>query len=161
LLARSSTPAASTSSGPSSSSRTPPQALANQYLPPGPFAPFSPIPPKHNLHVATLHLRSHTTSLPSLTFFTQFALRAARALGLSTTGAVALPTKTSLYTVPRSPFAHKKSQQNFWKKEHKRAIKVFDGNPEVVSAWFAYLRKEAMGGVGQKAQVFEYKQLGW
>lgn len=25
----------------------------------------------------------------------------------------------------------------------------------------AYLRKEAMGGVGMKAQVFEYKEVGW
>ena len=120
-----------------------------------------PIKPRHGVHVATLHLRSHTTDLDRLTFFTSFALRAAKALGLPTSGAVALPTKTSLFTVPRSPFAHKKSQQNFWRKEHKRAIKVYDGTQDVVKAWFAYLRREAMGGVGQKAQAFEYKEVGW
>ncbi|GAA6051291.1 hypothetical protein JCM3770_006797 [Rhodotorula araucariae] len=115
----------------------------------------------HGVHVATLHLRSYTDAVPDLQFFTQFALRAARALGLPTSGAVALPTRTSLYTVPRSPFAHKKSQQNFWRKEHKRAIKVWDGNPAVVDAWLAYLRREALGGVGMKAQVFTYRDIGW
>lgn len=120
-----------------------------------------PLPQTHGVHVATLHLRSYTDSVPDLQFFTQFALRAARALGLPTSGAVALPTRTSLYTVPRSPFAHKKSQQNFWRKEHKRAIKVWDGDDAVVQAWLAYLRKEALGGVGMKAQVFTYREVGW
>lgn len=120
-----------------------------------------PLPQSHGVHVATLHLRSYTDSVPDLQFFTQFALRAARALGLPTSGAVALPTRTSLYTVPRSPFAHKKSQQNFWRKEHKRCIKVWDGNDDVVQAWLAYLRKEALGGVGMKAQVFTYREVGW
>lgn len=110
--------------------------------------------------MATLHLRAHTSSLADLTFFTSFALRAARALALPTSGAIALPTRTSLFTVPRSPFAHKKSQENFWRKEHKRAIKVYDGNEEIVQAWLAYLRKEAMGGVGMKAQVMVYRELG-
>ncbi|KAM0793101.1 hypothetical protein ACM66B_000582 [Microbotryomycetes sp. NB124-2] len=162
-VASTSAPAHSPSS-PSSSKAVParrqPTRDSNN-LPTSPFEHHVPIKPTHNIHVATLHLRSHTTELDKLTFFTSFALRAARALGLPTSGAVALPTKTSLFTVPRSPFAHKKSQQNFWRKEHKRAIKVYDGNEQVVKAWLAFLRKEAMGGVGQKALVFEYKQVGW
>lgn len=130
-------------------------------LPSPPLGNHVPITPKHGIHVATLHLRSHTTELEHLAFFTSFALRAARALGLPTSGVIALPTKTSLFTVPRSPFAHKKSQENFWRKEHKRAIKVYDGNEEIVQAWLAYLRKEAMGGVGMKAQVITYRPVGW
>lgn len=125
------------------------------------FAHHVPITPTHNNHVATLHFRSHTTSLAQLNFFTAFALRAARALNLPTSGAISLPTRTSLYTVPRSPFAHKKSQENFWRKEHRRAIKVYDGDEEVVTAWLAYLRKEAIGGVGMKAQVFTYREVAW
>ncbi|KAK4058192.1 mitochondrial 37S ribosomal protein rsm10 [Microbotryomycetes sp. JL221] len=138
-----------------------PSLLHETNLPTSPFQHHVPIKPIHNVHVATLHLRSHTTELDKLQFFTSFALRAAKALGLSTTGIASLPTKTSLYTVPKSPFAHKKSQQNFWKKQHKRCIKVFDGNQEIVKVWLGFLRKEAMGGVGQKAQLFEYKQVGW
>ncbi|GAA5926877.1 hypothetical protein JCM3775_007066 [Rhodotorula graminis] len=182
-------PAASTSSAPPpprSSSRTSPAPVASQPSrgpsPPSTSSPSAsssalstptgtdpspvfghhvPLPQTHGVHVATLHLRSYTDSVPDLQFFTQFALRAARALGLPTSGAVALPTRTSLYTVPRSPFAHKKSQQNFWRKEHKRCIKVWDGNDAVVQAWLAYLRKEALGGVGMKAQVFTYREVGW
>lgn len=99
--------------------------------------------------------------MPRLTFFTSFALRAAKALGIPTSNVVSLPTRTTLFTVPRSPFAHKKSQENFWRKEHKRAIKVFDANEDIVDAWLAYLRNQAMGGVGMKAQVFTYRKLGW
>ncbi|GAA5955286.1 hypothetical protein JCM3765_003271 [Sporobolomyces pararoseus] len=150
----------SPSSSPSSSSSLPPSTTTSSDLSPV-FGRHEPLPQTHGVHVATLHLRSYTSSIPDLQFFTSFALRSARALGLPTSGAVALPTRTSLFTVPRSPFAHKKSQQNFWRKEHKRAIKVWDGNPEVVDAWLAYLRKEAMGGVGMKAQVFTYSQVGW
>lgn len=150
---------AAASSSSSASPKTAPAAHHN--LPSPVFGPHTPIKPKHNIHVATLHLRSHTDSLPELTFFTSFALRSARALGLASTGAISLPTKTSLFTTPRSPFAHKKSQQNFWRKEHKRAIKLFDGTPQVVNAWLAFLRKEAMGGVGMKAQIFSYQEVGW
>ena len=129
--------------------------------PTGVFAVHKPIRPTHGVHVATLHLRAHTSSLEHLTFFTQFALRAARALNLPTSNVVALPTRTTLITVPRSPFAHKKSQQNFWRKEHKRMLKVYDGNEHVVQAWLAYLRHEALGGVGMKAQLFTYREVGW
>ncbi|GAA5990578.1 hypothetical protein JCM5350_001042 [Sporobolomyces pararoseus] len=152
-----STPSSSSSS--SSSSLSPNDSPSSDLSPV--FGRHVPLAQTHGVHVATLHLRSYTSSIPDLQFFTSFALRSARALGLPTSGAVALPTRTSLFTVPRSPFAHKKSQQNFWRKEHKRAIKVWDGNPQVVDAWLAYLRKEAMGGVGMKAQVFTYSQIGW
>ncbi|GAA6060381.1 hypothetical protein JCM10212_004634 [Sporobolomyces blumeae] len=154
----SSTSASPSSSSPSSS--VPQTPRSDSDLSPV-FGRHVPLKPTHGVHVATLHLRSYTDSVPDLQFFTSFALRAARALGLPTSGAVALPTRTSLFTVPRSPFAHKKSQQNFWRKEHKRAIKVWDGNEEVVQAWLAYLRREALGGVGMKAQVFTYRPVGW
>ncbi|GAA6022920.1 hypothetical protein JCM10207_006865 [Rhodosporidiobolus poonsookiae] len=155
-------PTPASSPVPSSSSSTPLSPSPSDPSAPSPvLGRHVPLPQTHGVHVATLHLRSHTDSVPDLQFFTSFALRAARALGLPTSGAAALPTKTSLFTVPRSPFAHKKSQQNFWRKEHKRAIKVFDGNAEVVEAWLAYLRQEALPGVGMKAQVFTYRGVGW
>ncbi|BGP12940.1 hypothetical protein JCM10213_004360 [Rhodosporidiobolus nylandii] len=144
-----------------SSSNSLPADLSSSTAPSPVWGRHVPLPQTHGVHVATLHLRSYTSSIPDLQFFTSFALRSARALGLPTSGAVALPTKTSLYTVPRSPFAHKKSQQNFSRKEHKRAIKVWDGNEAVVNAWLAYLRKEALPGVGMKAQVFTYREVGW
>lgn len=126
------------------------------------FVPL-PVPTseKARVHVATLHLRSYNDAVPKLAFFTSFAMRAAKALGMPTTNMVSLPTRTTLWTVPRSPFVHKKSQENFWRKEHKRAVKVYAANEQIVDAWFGYLRKNAMAGVGMKAQTFVYRPLDW
>ncbi|GAA5882392.1 hypothetical protein JCM3774_004295 [Rhodotorula dairenensis] len=155
-------PSTSTSTSTSSTPPPPPPAPSADRTAPTPvWEHHVPLEPSHGYHVATLHLRAYDDSLADLSFFTNFALRSARALGLPTTGAAALPTSTWLRTVPRSPFVHKKSQQNFWRRTHKRAIKVFDGDEHVVQAWLAYLRKEAFPGVGMKAQYFTYRQVGW
>ncbi|SCV68892.1 BQ2448_1013 [Microbotryum intermedium] len=123
------------------------------------FAPIPVLP--SSTHCATLTLRSYTPSLHHLTFYIQFVLRSARALGLRTLGPHPLPLKTQLITVPRSPFVHKKSQQNFWRKTHARKVDVFDAEEGVLDLWLAYLRKEAMGGVGVKVQRFGYREIGW
>ncbi|KAI5476864.1 hypothetical protein MNV49_007098 [Pseudohyphozyma bogoriensis] len=154
----------STSFSPTTSRRAsapPPAPTPSPRLPGGALEAFTPLPQTHGIHVATLYLRCYTDSLTRMTFFASFAMRSALALGLPTSNLIAHPTKTSLYTVPRSPFAHKKSQENFWKKEHKRAIKVYDGDREVVEAWLAYLRKEDLAGVGMKVEWFEFKEVGW
>jgi len=57
--------------------------------------------------------------------------------------------------VLRSPFVHKKSQENFERKTHKRAIKAWDADPEVVHRWITYLRANAMPGVGLKVTTWE------
>lgn len=147
--------------GNSSTPATTPRSSASSTAPTPVWEHHVPLEPTYGYHVATLHLRAYDDSLADLSFFTNFALRSARALGLPTTGAAALPTSTWLRTVPRSPFVHKKSQQNFWRRTHKRAIKVFDGDEQVVQAWLAYLRKEAFPGVGMKAQYFTYREVGW
>ena len=38
---------------------------------------------------------------------------------------------------------------------HKRAIKVWDGDAEVVQCWVSYLRKNAMPGVGMKVTMWD------
>jgi len=50
--------------------------------------------------------------------------------------------------VPKSPFVHKKSQENFERKVHKRLIKAWDADQEVVDRWLQYVQKHAIGGVG-------------
>ena len=62
--------------------------------------------------------------------------------------------------MPRSPFAHKKSQENFERRTHKRAIKAWDADPEVIDRWFQYIRKHAMGGVGMRALRWTRMPLG-
>jgi ribosomal protein S10 len=102
----------------------------------------------HGIPVAMLHFRSYHLSL--IDFFMHFVLHSAYSIGIPCSGVVHLPTKRSLYTVLRSPFAHKKSQENFLRITHKRAIKLWDANPEVVDRLVAYLRENMLGGVGMR-----------
>jgi small subunit ribosomal protein S10 len=115
-------------------------------------------PRTHDIPVANIHFRSHHIEL--LSVFTHFALHAASSLGIPTSGVASLPTKRTLWTVPRSPFAHKKSQENFERKVHKRAIKAWDADAEVVQRWVAYLRTHVLAGVGMKVTTWDRIPLG-
>ncbi|KAB8299879.1 hypothetical protein EYC80_000125 [Monilinia laxa] len=105
-----------------------------------------------------LQLRSY--SVRNLEFFCDFALRAAYYLNLPAYGPVPLPRITERWTVPRSHFIHKKSQENFERKTLRRLIQIKDGHPETVGLWLAFLRKHAYYGIGMKANVWEYNKLG-
>ncbi|KAJ8507913.1 hypothetical protein ONZ45_g9759 [Pleurotus djamor] len=115
-------------------------------------------PQTHSIPCASLHFRSHNPRL--LDLFTHFASHAAASLAIPITRPASLPTQRSLWTVPRSPFAHKKSQENFERKVHKRVIKAFDADPEVVERWTRYLRKHALGGVGLRVTKWERMPVG-
>lgn len=115
-------------------------------------------PRTHDIPVANIHFRSHDPRL--LDLFTHFATHAASSLGIPISRVVYLPTQRSLWTVLRSPFAHKKSQENFERKVHKRAIKAWDADPEVVDRWCRYLRRHALGGVGMRVTKWERLPLG-
>ncbi|KAF9045751.1 hypothetical protein BDZ89DRAFT_1155444 [Hymenopellis radicata] len=91
-------------------------------------APFKH-PQTDNIPVAIIQFRSYHTHL--LDLFTHFASHAAASLAIPISGVIMLPKKRSLWTVPRSPFVFKKSQENFERIEHKRAIKAWDADEEV------------------------------
>lgn len=122
------------------------------------YAPlrYKPENPDREL-VCELHARSFDTE--DLDFFLDFALRAAFYLKLPITGIAHLPTRRERWTVIRSPFVHAKSKENFERRTHKRVLKVYDANPEVVEVWLATLRKHAMPGVGLKAHVFAFEEV--
>ena len=105
-----------------------------------------------------LQLRSY--SVRNLEFFADFALRAAYYLNLPAFGPVPLPRITERWTVPRSNFIFKKSQENFERITMRRLIQIKDGNPETVELWLAFLKKHAYYGIGMKANVWEYNELG-
>ncbi|KAL8815947.1 MAG: hypothetical protein Q9223_004972 [Gallowayella weberi] len=71
-----------------------------------------------------------------------------------------LPRITERWTVPRSNFVHKKSQENFERITMRRLIQIHDGHPETIEIWLAFLRKHAYYGVGMKANVWEHENLG-
>ncbi|KAL8697628.1 MAG: hypothetical protein Q9224_002215 [Gallowayella concinna] len=105
-----------------------------------------------------LQLRSY--SVRNVEFFADFALRAAYYLHLPALGPVPLPRITERWTVPRSNFVNKKSQENFERITMRRLIQIHDGDPETIQTWLAFLRKHAYYGVGMKANVWEHESLG-
>lgn len=114
--------------------------------------------PTYGMPTCSLQLRSY--SVRNLEFFCDFALRAAYFLGLPAAGPVPLPRKRELWTVPKSNFVHKKSQENFSRITLRRLIQIKDGHPEVVQIWLAFLQKHAYYGIGMKANVWEFSSLG-
>lgn len=113
---------------------------------------------EHGLAVCDLQLRSYSPRNAEL--FADFALRAAYYLNLPASGPVPLPRITERWTVLRSNFIHKKSQENFERVTLRRLIQIKDGNPAAVQTWLAFLRKHAYHGVGMKANIWDYSELG-
>ncbi|KAK0548885.1 mitochondrial 37S ribosomal protein rsm10 [Tilletia horrida] len=144
-----------------------PPAASNFVPPPIPttfdelrfFQPPESPPLTHGVHVASLTLQTYGPTLPNLENFSTFALRVMGALGIPHSGIARLPTRTSLWTVPKSPFVHKKAQENFERRTHRRVIKMWDANPDVVDRCFAFLREHSMAEVQMKAQIFRYVDL--
>ena len=114
--------------------------------------------PQYGIPCCDLQLRSY--SIRNLEFFADFALRAAYYLNLPASGPVPLPRMISRWTVPRSNFVHKKSQENFERITLRRLIQIQDGHPETVQIWLAFLRKHAYYAIGMKANVWEHDKLG-
>ncbi|KAG8215801.1 ribosomal protein S10 domain-containing protein [Butyriboletus roseoflavus] len=111
--------------------------------------PPTTIPCTHTIPVAEIHFRSHHHY--PLDLFAHFAGHAASALGIPATRPIPLPTQRSMWTVLRGPFIHKKSQENFERRVHKRVIKAWDADP-VISG--------QMPGVGIRVTTWERAPLG-
>ncbi|KAK3391677.1 ribosomal protein S10 domain-containing protein [Sordaria brevicollis] len=110
--------------------------------------------------VPTCDLQLRSYSVRNLEFFCDFALRAAYYLGLPAFGPVPLPRMIERWTVPKSHFIFKKSQENFERITLRRLIQIKDGHPETVQLWLAFLQKHAYYGIGMKANVWEFSKLG-
>ncbi|MCJ1406441.1 mitochondrial 37S ribosomal protein rsm10 [Ptychographa xylographoides] len=113
---------------------------------------------QYGVPACDLQLRSY--SVRNVEFFADFALRAAYYLNLPAAGPIPLPRITERWTVPRSNFIFKKSQENFERITLRRLIQVQDGHPETIEIWLAFLRKHAYHGVGMKANIWSYESLG-
>ena len=116
-------------------------------------------PQSHGIPAAILHFRSHHPKL--LDLFTFLAIRTASALSIPVSRPVFLPTQRTLWTVPRGPFVHKKSQENFERRVHKRAVKAWDVHPELVGLWIGYLERYQVGGVGMRTVRWERAPVGF
>lgn len=121
---------------------------------------LKPLRRKAQYGVPSCDLQMRSYSVRNLEFFADFALRAAYYLNLPVSGPVPLPRMVERWTVPRSNFAHKKSQENFERITLRRLIQIQDGHPETVEVWLAYLKKHQFHGVGMKANIWDYESLG-
>ena len=110
--------------------------------------------------IPTCDLQMRSYSVRNLEFFADFAMRTAYYLKLAAHGPVPLPRQIERWTVPRSNFIFKKSQENFERITLRRLIQIQDGHPEVVELWLAFLKKHAYYGVGMKANIWEFEKLG-
>ena len=133
-----------------------------KWSPSQPYAtlPFpKPVPKTHGVHVATLNLAAHHTR--NLELYTRFCYLSARSLGMPTDRPFGLPKKKLLISVIKSPFVFKKWQENFERMTYKKSIKVYDANPETIDLWLRYIKKNAIGGVGMRARINEWVDLGF
>src|ERR1051326_4663550 len=112
---------------------------------------------KYGVPVCDLQLRTY--SVANMDLFADFAMRAAYYLGLPAKGPVPLPRITERWTVPRSNFIFKKSQENFERITMRRLIQIQDGHPETVRLWLGVLQKYQYHGVGMKANVWEWESM--
>lgn len=116
------------------------------------YAPLR-LPVKYGDLVCDLQLRSYDNE--NLDFFSDFIMRVGYYLGAPLTGPKPLPTRRERWTVIRSPFVHAKSKENFERHTHKRLIRVWDTNPEVVQMLVDYITKNSIAGVGLKCTVYQ------
>jgi ribosomal protein S10 len=114
-------------------------------------------PRTHSIPVASLHFRSYFPHLVDLQ--THFVLHSAHFLGIPVSKPAHLPTQRTLITVLRGPFVHKKSQENWERKTHKRAIKVWDCDPALLKGWLAYLERHGVEGVGMRITRWEWVSM--
>ncbi|KAF6223459.1 hypothetical protein HO133_000302 [Letharia lupina] len=151
--------------------QTTPGGPPQEYIPPeqrdDPRLPRSvqaiylkPLKRRAQYGVPTCDLQLRSYNVRNVEFFADFALRAAYYLHLPAAGPIPLPRITERWTVPRSNFIFKKSQENFERITLRRLIQIQDGHSETVEIWLAFLRKHAYYGVGMKANVWQHEKLG-
>ena len=116
------------------------------------------LPKTHGIPAAIFHFRSYHPR--TLDFFVHFASHAAAALGVPLSKPVHMPTQRRLWTVLRGPFVHKKSQENFERRTHRRVVKAWDAHPDVVDMLVQYLEKHIAPGVGMRAVKWQRAPVG-
>lgn len=111
--------------------------------------------------VCTVKLSCYHADLQNLVFFTRFVEHVAAAFAFYYHRARSLPVKTSLRTVPRSPFVHKPAQENFMKKVHARSIDIYNADMDAVKQFIEYISENGMSNVRMQVRLYERKELGF
>ena len=124
-------------------------------------SPPRQLPRKDGYHVASLHFKTYAPNLSRMDLAVEFARRTAAALDMPCSNVTHLPTRTERQAVPTGPFVHKKSQETYWRKTHKRMLKIWDTDERVVSVWLQYIAEHALPGVEYSAKQFVWRDVGF
>ena len=62
--------------------------------------------------------------------------------------------------MPKSPFVHKGSQENFERITHSRGVKAWDADPLTIDMWTSLLSAYAMAGVGMRVVRWSRVKVG-
>ncbi|CAG8691593.1 13042_t:CDS:2 [Ambispora leptoticha] len=116
------------------------------------------IQPTHNVVVCDLELRSYT--IGPMDFYIDFIRRAAFVLGIPCSGPAYLPKQIKRWAVPRGPFIHKKTQENFERITHRRNLRLRDANMTLIDRWLYYVAKNAPAGIGFKVKKWQWEEIG-
>ena len=65
---------------------------------------------------------------------TEKIVKTAKSTGAIISGPIPLPSKSSIYTILRSPHVNKKSREQFQTKIHKRLIDILNSTPKTVES---------------------------
>lgn len=115
------------------------------------------LPKTHGDKVAELSFRGYDEE--DLLRASEFAARAAYYLGIPCSKVEIKKTHKRLYTVIKSPFAHAKSKENWWRVTYRQGLTAYDANPEVLDLWVSYVNKHAIEGVKYEAKIFTREPL--
>ncbi|KAL2315465.1 37S ribosomal protein S10, mitochondrial [Schizosaccharomyces pombe] len=129
-----------------------PSNVAAVYLNPVNFNPS-----ENDVLCASLKIKSFET--PKLDTFTDFICRTAYYMKIPIKGPRPLPNKVESWTLLRSPFIHKSSQENFERITHSRLIQLYSVNPVTLETFFSYLRKCNMWDLKLQAKAYEYESI--
>ncbi|KAJ2133526.1 mitochondrial 37S ribosomal protein rsm10 [Coemansia sp. RSA 1807] len=114
-------------------------------------------PPTHGIPMCRVAF--HSFQLHRMDFFTKWCCKAAFHMKMPCSGVIFMPRKIRRWTVLKSPFVHKSSQEVFERRTYKRVVYIYDSNPEVVQKWLDYIGQNAVAGVGMKYWLNEYEPL--
>ncbi|EEB05836.1 mitochondrial 37S ribosomal protein RSM10 [Schizosaccharomyces japonicus yFS275] len=97
--------------------------------------------------------------LSKLEFFADFAVRCAYYMNIPVRGPTPLPKKIQRWTLVRSPFVHKASQENFERITYSRLLRLFNVNSETLEVLLGYLNTSIVPTISMDVTVYEHEKL--
>eukprot|EP00835_Amoeboradix_gromovi_P000390 NODE_13_length_42895_cov_0.518413.p20 type:complete len:162 gc:universal NODE_13_length_42895_cov_0.518413:35337-35822(+) len=99
----------------------------------------------------------YSNNIDKLRFYSDFSKGACDAFNATTSGIIHLPRKMKYYTVLKSVFKYKQSQETFESRTYRRMIKVYNTHPETLKKLLFYINDNSVDGVKVKTNQYFYE----